>query len=219
MKESATEKDLVSLSQGGDEVAFSTLLEATLPKVRRLLLRQYPLQDADVDDIIQNASIKAWNKVSTFRSAAAFATWFYFILKNEAVDFLKARARLESKEISVQTIYPEEGEENYERFVHEMALEQPLEETASSILEHKELVAFYRKMIQEVFDSLSPDHGQIMDMALEKEEQYRDISKELDVPIGTVMSRLFYARKKARNLIIDYARKNAIQLPSLGRRK
>lgn len=216
--DSAAEKELVVLARQGDEKAFETLVELSLPKLKHLLAKHFVIQPADVNDIIQAAMIKAWKKLSAFRNESAFTTWFYIILRNEAIDFCKQRNILHSKEVSAHFVSREGDEgEDYESLTHELALEQPLEETAASMVQQRELMEFYRTMIEEVLNTLSPSHGQIIRMALQEGRTYKEIADTLGIPVGTVMSRLFFARKQARNLIIQYARRNAVQLTGVGR--
>ena len=208
------EKDLVLLAQRGDEKAFETLLEDTVPKLKNLLSSQYRLQQTDIDEIVQLSMIKVWNKIGTFRSESSFVTWFYIIIRNEAIDFIKKRDLLDSKEVSAYHTYVDGGKDN--DYDH-LTVEQAFEETAASIMEKRELMGVYRQMITNVLNELSPTHSQIIRIAIEGERTYKQIAEELGVPIGTVMSRLFFARKRAQQLIIQYAKRNAIQLNGLGR--
>jgi RNA polymerase sigma factor (sigma-70 family) len=101
----------------------------------------------------------------------------------------------------------------------QLTVAQVFDETAASLLEKRELLETYRSMIRQVLDQLSPAHSQIIRMSLDEDKTYKVIAEELGIPIGTVMSRLFFARKKAQELIIQYATRYAIQLDCLGRRE
>lgn len=209
------EKDLVVLAQRGDEGALEALINDALPKVSSLLTNNYGLQPADVDEVVQSAMVKVWRKIESFRSESAFVTWFYIILRNEAIDFVKKRNLIHSKEIPARFVAPD-GEDETQDYDN-LTVEQTFEETAASILEKRELLDTYHHMIQEVLKELSPIHGQIIRLAIEEEKTYKEIASLLGIPIGTVMSRLFFARKEAQKLIIQYAKRNAIQLNDLGR--
>lgn len=212
--ELTAEKDLVVLAQRGDEKAFEALLDDAVPKLKNLLTSQYKLQPTDIDEIIQASMIKVWKKIGAFRSESSFVTWFYIILRNEAIDFIKKRNVLEGKEVPAHHTYTDGDEDgDYEH----LTVEQTFEETAATLLEKRELMGLYHQMIHEVLNELSSTHGQIIRMAIEGEKTYKQISDELGIPIGTVMSRLFFARKRAQQLIIQYAKRNAIQLTGVGR--
>lgn len=211
--ETLTEKDLVVLAREGNEEAFEKLLNSSLPKLRTLLANQYHLQPSDLDEVVQAATIKVWRKLSLFRSESAFITWFYIILRNEAIDFSKKRGNINAHEVSAHRTFTDDVEDNdYEH----LTAEQTLEETSATLLERKELSIAYRQLIEQVLKELSPTHSQIIQMALEEGKTYKEIATELNVPIGTVMSRLFFARKKAQQLIIQYAKRYALQLDGVG---
>jgi RNA polymerase sigma-70 factor (ECF subfamily) len=209
------EKDLLLSTQQGDEQAFERLIEMSLAKLRALLIKQYKLQPTDLDDIIQNATLKVFKKIDTFRNESAFTTWFYIILRHEAIDFIKKRNLIQQHEVVAHFV--DEDGDNEQDYTH-LSVEQTLEETASSLMERRELLEAYRDMIRQVFEQLSPTHSQIIKLSIEESKSYQEIAKELGIPIGTVMSRLFFARKNAQRLIQQYARHNAIQLNGLGRR-
>jgi len=206
------EKDLIELAQRGDEGAFEKLLVEALPKLKAFLTSQYPLQPTDIDDIVQAASVKVWKKIDRFRNESAFATWFYIILRNEAIDFIKRRKFIEEREVPARNFFYQEVD-----YEHLDSAEQILEDTAATMLEKKETIEIYRKMIEEVLSELSPKHSQIINLAMNEGKTYREIAEILNIPIGSVMSRLFFARKEAQKHIIQYARRNAIQLGCLGR--
>lgn len=209
----APEKDTVALAQGGDETAFEEILNVSMTKLRGMLAGQYRLQPTDLDEIIQAATIKAFRKLPAFRNESSFTTWFYIILKNEALDYIKKRKFIELHEQSSHRLYSDGHEDEDYGYID---ADQTLDETAASILEKQETLASYRTMIEQIMDELSPHHRDIINLSLNDEKSYKDIAEELGIPIGTVMSRLFFARKNAQQLIIQYARRNAIQLDCLG---
>lgn len=211
--ETIDDSAIVALAKLGDEKAFEELLSRSLVKIKPLLALHFKLQPIDLDEIIQVSTIKAWKRLSSFQGKSSFSTWLYIIMKNEAIDFLKKRNFLSIHEISAHRVYSnDEQDEDYEH----LSVEQTFEETAASLLEKRELIKEYRKLIEETLKSLAPPHSQIIQMVLEEGKSYKQISQELGVPMGTVMSRLFYARKEAQKLIIQYAKRNALQLTCVG---
>lgn len=194
------EKTLVSLAQQGDTEAFENLINLSLPKLKGLIYKNYKLQASDIDEVIQIAMIKTWEKIGTFRSESAFSTWFYIIIRHEALDLIRKRNDIAAREIPAAAINEGVSGIDYEYLI----TRQTFEETAASILEKKETMEIYREMIQQVLDELSPTHSQIISLALKEGKSYKEIAAELNIPMGTVMSRLFFARKQAQKLIINY---------------
>lgn len=208
------EQMLITSAVQGDENSFSQLAELVLPKIKALLVSRYRLQPADIEDILQIALIRAWKSISYFRRESSFVTWFYTIVRNAATDFLNNKKRIETREIPAHHI-SDDSDNDYEH----LSVEQVYEETAASIIEKRELLDVYRGIIASAFQTLSSSHSQIITMALEEEKTYKDIANELNIPIGTVMSRLFFARKKAQQLIIQYAGRTNIRNLNVGRHK
>lgn len=212
------EKDLISLALKGDEFAFKTLLDDNLPRLRNLLQAQYRLSPQDLDDIVQVAAVKAWQKLQAFRGDSKFLTWLFIILRNETLDFKRKRGLIEKHELCAHSSLESLQDTDYEHILHN-SLDDKLTETAHSLMERRETLADYRNIISEVLNKLKPSHSQIIKMVLEENKTYQEISETLDIPIGTVMSRLFFARKNAQKLIKQYASRNELQLTCLGQRK
>ena len=209
-----SEKLLVASAQSGDTKAFDKLVQSCIPKLKNLLCKNYQLQLTDFDDIIQIASNKAWTKISQFRNDCAFLTWFYTILRNETLNFIKKRKTLDKREIPAAFFNDDEVDIDYDH-VLPSSLDQKLEDNAQSLLERKETLATYREIIEDILHKLTPIHREIIQLVLQEEMSYKDISNKLDIPIGTVMSRLFFARQHAQKLIKQYAHKNEVELECL----
>jgi len=194
------EKALVQAAKHGDTTAFDELIADCLPKLRLLLSKNYKLQDADMDDIIQEAMTKAWRKINNFRGDSAFLTWFYWIIRNEALNLIRSRKLIEQREVSAALTLPDSDGQDYDHILHQ-SLDLQLQENAQSILERKETLEVYRQIIEDVLKKLSREHQEIIRLVMLEGLSYKDISKKLNIPIGTVMSRLFFARRKAQKLI------------------
>ena len=215
------EKQLLELSKQGNEEAFQKLVEQTVIKIKASIHQAYnPLNPEDFKDALQVASFKAWNKIESFRGEACFSTWFYMILKNEVLNVLHTRNNIRKHEYSLEEMCRAENKDevDYERVPAGM-LDEAVLDTAQTILEKQDEVKEYKKMLEEVLSKLKPAHSQIIRMNLDEGKSYLEISEELNIPIGTVMSRLYFARKNAQKLIKQYAQRNNLQLSSLGRSK
>lgn len=83
---------MVQQARLGDARAFSQLLQAHDDKMRGVVWRIVPAS-AEMDDILQDAYLKAWRKLDEFRGDAAFSSWLYRIVHTTALDHLKAQRR------------------------------------------------------------------------------------------------------------------------------
>lgn len=213
------EKNILSLAQNGDEKAFNELINNALVKVKPIIINSFSnLKKEDFEDAFQVACSKAWKKISDFRGDSLFSTWFYYILRNEIYNVIKTSSRIHKHEVSREEILSnlEESSRNSDDFIPLDAIDK-CDVTAQTIMQGEEDVSQYRKMLDLVFDKLSPSQQKVIQLIFEEEKSYKEASDELNVPVGTVMSRLFYARKKAQSLIKQYAQRNNIQLPNLGK--
>lgn len=204
--------ELVKSAQDGDEQAFEQLINISISKLKSMLASHFRLQAADLEDIIQTATVKAFRKIDRFRNESSFSTWLYIILKNEAYSYIKKKKLIDSFEI--QNLQSFDKDEEFAT----ASIDEIYEETAASVLEKKEMLVVYRQLIEQVLNDLTAHHREVIELSLQQELPYKDIAEKLGIPIGTVMSRLFFARKHAKDLIIKYARLNSIQLDCVGGR-
>jgi RNA polymerase sigma-70 factor, ECF subfamily len=215
-----SEKELLESAVKKDEKAFEELIGLTVAKVRNSIFSAYnPLNPEDFADALQNATIKAWNKIENFRGESAFSTWFYIILKNEVLNILKSKNIVRKHEIPMDDLTrmkDTDGKYDAESMLPRDMIEYTVAETAQTILEKQDELQEYRNMLQGILVRLKPSHSQIIKMVFEEGKSYKEVSDELKIPIGTVMSRLFFARQNAQKLIKQYANRNNIQLSCLG---
>ena len=139
----------------------------------------------DARDLSQEAFIKAYHARSRFDDGRPFYPWLYRILKNHCLNFL-TRGRTH---VSID-------DENEHR---EIASPGP---TPLDQMESDER----RRVVRAAIDRLSEDHREIIVLKNFREHSYREIADILEIPVGTVMSRLFYARQALRGLIEEIER-------------
>jgi RNA polymerase sigma-70 factor (ECF subfamily) len=140
----------------------------------------------DARDLSQEAFIKAYRARARFDERRPFYPWLYRILKNHCLNFVTRR----HAHVSID-------DENERR---EMASPDP------TPLEN--LVGDERKrIVRAAIDRLSDDHREIIVLKSFKEHSYREIAGILGIPMGTVMSRLYYARQALRGLIEEIERR------------
>ena len=171
----ATESTLVSQAQQGDRNAFSELIQIHAQGVQRVVYRMCGDQQL-AEDAAQETFIQAWLKLPTYRPKSSLRNWLYRIAVNAAIDMLRKEKR----------IMPEA--------VEELVLADANLSPEAALI-HDERVVQIRNAIADL-----PDASRAVLILREYEGlSYREIADTLDIPLGTVMSRLSYARKLLKN--------------------
>ena len=165
----------------GDVNAFEQLMHAHEKTVYNLALRALG-NPQDAEDVTQEAFLKAYRSLSSFRGDSKFSVWLYRIVSNLCLDFLRARSRRPSQSLTVEDDEGEVGE-----------LEIPDEHFSPEKLLDRKLT---RESVQRGLASLPDDARQILLLRELKGLSYEEIADVLDLEPGTVKSRIFRARKK-----------------------
>ncbi len=181
MADGDIDRALVARAQRGDKRAFELLVEKYQRKMARLLSRL--IRDpAEVEDVTQEAFIKAYRALPAFRGDSAFYTWLYRIGINTAKNYLIAVGRRAPTSTEVEAEEAEGFEEGEQlRDIN----------TPESVLLSREIAATVNATIEELPEELRT--------AIQLREldgmSYEDIARMMDCPIGTVRSRIFRARE------------------------
>ncbi|MCB1276818.1 MAG: sigma-70 family RNA polymerase sigma factor [Prosthecobacter sp.] len=182
--------DLVKRSQAGDTRAFDVLV--TRYRGRIYAMTYHLIQnEAEAWDLAQEAFIKAWRALPNFKLDAGFYTWLYRIAHNVSYDWLRKK--------KIQG----DGEFDDERTEHRVAAgaeATPKGDVApDTALRNSEL----GQRIQAAIAKLSPEHRQVIILREVEGLAYEEIAALVPCSLGTVMSRLFYARKKLQEQLQD----------------
>jgi RNA polymerase sigma-70 factor (ECF subfamily) len=177
--------DLVAAAQSGKGEAVERLLAEARPRMFALAMRVLGDTD-DAEDAVQDAMVKVWRHLGRFEGRAAFTTWLHRIAINAALDRLRRRGALH---ISAGT--PDEH--------HHDASEQGPPETPERIVARAETAVVVRRAMARLSDS----HGEALRLCDLEGESYATIASVADCPIGTVMSRLFHARRKLARALTE----------------
>ena len=165
----------------GDANAFEDLVRAHEKTVYNLALRT--LGNAqDAEDVTQEAFLKAYRSLSSFRGDSKFSVWLYRIVSNLCLDQLRARKRKPTQSMTVEN---EDGEEDI--------LEIPDEQFSPEKLLDRKLT---RESVRRGLAALPDDAREILLLREIGGRSYDEIAEALDLDIGTVKSRIFRARKK-----------------------
>jgi RNA polymerase sigma-70 factor (ECF subfamily) len=175
------DRQLVARAQHGDKRAFELLVEKYQRKLARLLSR-FIRDPAEVEDVTQEAFIKAYRALPAFRGDSAFYTWLYRIGINTAKNYLMAMGRRAPTSTEVEA----DEAEGFE--VGEQLRDI---NTPESVLLSKEIAETVNSTIEKLPEELRT--------AIQLREiegmSYEDIARLMDCPIGTVRSRIFRARE------------------------
>jgi len=194
------DEKLIRKSQRGDKLAFEALMSRHESKLRPILYKSGVHNKENIDEILQIAYVKCWTKIKTFKFKSAFGTWLYRVVKNSSFDFFRQEQRRKEREIPYEDFFSEEGKNPLD-FLQGSGILFSSEENPSFYLEGKEEIESLKKKLRKIKKQLSPAHAQVIELVLEQEMTYKDAAKQIKCPVGTVMSRLFIARKRARKLI------------------
>ena len=173
---------------GGDANAFETLVLEYEKNVYNIALRMTGNSE-DAADMTQEAFIKAYNSLQSFRGDSKFSVWLYRIVSNVCLDFLRSKNRRPTVSLSVED---DDGED--------AQLDVADESQSPELLLDRKLT---RESVRRGLDSLPPDYRQILLLREIQGLSYDEISQALCLEVGTVKSRIFRARKRLCTFLID----------------
>jgi len=189
---------LVRAARQGDTAAFEELVARHRDKI---YARAFTMvrNEAEAIDLSQEAWIKGWQRLPQFLGESSFATWITRIVINGCLDYLrkKKRQRIES----IEELNAESG--GVER---QMAV---VTVNPTARLERAEL----RQRIDQALGQLSPEQRTVLVLREFEQMDYKEIAKTLRCARGTVMSRLFYARRKMAALLAGLKKAEELPIP------
>lgn len=173
---------------GGDANAFEKLVLEYEKNVYNIALRMTGNSE-DAADMTQEAFIKAYNSLQSFRGDSKFSVWLYRIVSNVCLDFLRSKNRRPTVSLSVED---DDGED--------AQLDVADESQSPELLLDRKLT---RDSVRRGLDSLPPDYRQILLLREIQGLSYDEIAQALSLEVGTVKSRIFRARKRLCTFLID----------------
>lgn len=171
--------ELVRLAQAGDAKAFEALVVKYQRRIARHVAR-YVRNSGDVEDIVQDVFIRAHRGLASFRGDSAFFSWLYRIATNASLTHLK-RSR---NDVLLGDDAPEERAEAFEPGVSDAA-------DPERTLMAKQIA----DTVQKALARLQPDLAEALMLYEVEGKPYAEIAGMLDIPIGTVRTRIFRARE------------------------
>jgi len=187
----AEDAALVERAAGGDPDAFGQLFER---RREGLYLKAYSYlrRRDDALDVVQEAFMRAWERLGGFRGESSFATWMGRIVTNLCIDRIR-RPKTVSGGLD-EDVLGEPAEDP------RLARAAP---RASSPVRAAELAEF-APALHSALGELSEKHRSVFLLHAQDGLRYREIADELGISIGTVMSRLHYAREKLQEMLAPH---------------
>ena len=174
--ETSEELELIHRSQAGDTDAFGELVTKYRAKIYTMLYGMVRNEN-DAWDLAQESFLQAWRSIHKFEGRSSFYTWLYRLTVNLAIDSLRRKGRCVEVELdaAIPCFLPS-PRANYER-------------------------AEIRALVYAALAQLTPEHRAAIVLKEIEDLQYQEIAEVLNVSVGTVMSRLFYGRKKLQSIL------------------
>jgi RNA polymerase sigma-70 factor, ECF subfamily len=176
-------KELLLQNKSADARAFEGLILANSGRAYRTAYRLLGNVE-DAFDLCQEAFLRAYQNIHRFDESRPFYPWLYSILKNLCLNYLK-RKRKQSAVIRNPELW-------------ERTFATSLPGPAEQMLKSEEV-----RRLREAIDGLSENHRQALIMKHFDNLSYAEMAELLSIPIGTVMSRLYHARKKLGEIYDD----------------
>ena len=185
------DKALVEAAKTGSEQAYSELFEKYQERIYRIAYRYVRDKDKALD-LCQETFIKAFQSVEKFRSDSKFYTWLCRIAYNTCIDYLRSRAARHGGggELNEEIL-------NQEKLPH---MNRSIEPRPSAKAEEAEL----REKLDTAMEQLPEAQRSVFVLHVMEELPYKEIAVVMNCSIGTVMSRLHYARQKLQGLMKHY---------------
>jgi RNA polymerase sigma-70 factor, ECF subfamily len=176
VKASRHELELIHRSQAGDTEAFGELVTKYRTKIFNVIYGMVGNEN-DAWDLAQEGFLKAWRSIKCFQGRSSFCTWLYRITINVTIDSLRRRCRHMEVELNhaILSLLPGSGV-NYER-------------------------AEIREQVYAALAQLTPEHRAVIVLKEIEDLQCQEIADILDLSLGTVLSRLFYGRRKLQSIL------------------
>lgn len=180
--------DLIQSALKGDQSSYDRLMKKYYRLVSNLINRMIYNKD-DVEDLAQEAFIKAFNSLDKFDHQFAFSTWLYKIASNNCIDYLR------KKKLNTVSIDKEiDGEDDDLRFEIPDNDYKPDRE----ILEREK-----QKILSDAINSLPEKYKSVIILRHQEEMEYEEIASKLDLPLGTVKAHIFRGRELLNKYLKD----------------
>ncbi len=176
------EEALHKVAESADRAAFQLLFEHFAPQIKAFLMKGMSsyADRSQAEEMTQEVMIKVWNKAASFNAAkASVNTWIFTIARNTRIDFIRRNTRAERK-IEIEDIW------------HEADSPEPIVDFQQRRVEVE---------IRNAMSTLPAEQALVLEKAFMESKSHNEIAEELDLPLGTVKSRIRLALNKLQILI------------------
>ncbi len=184
------EAEVVRRAQQGDLQAYDDLVCRYQERIYATVYHMTSNHE-DANDLAQDTFIKAYQAIKSFKGGSSFYTWVYRIAVNKTINFLKQRRNRSHMSLNDLDV----NAENDPDLVAFVSDKTPRREAGLAELQEK---------LNEAMQKLSEDHRLVVTLHDVQGVPHEDIAKIMDCNIGTVRSRLFYARQQLQGYLADY---------------
>jgi RNA polymerase sigma-70 factor (ECF subfamily) len=183
-------EDLILIEEAlrGKQASYERLMKKYYQLIYNLVYRMISRKE-DVEDLTQEAFIKAFNSLHNFDKQFAFSTWLFKIATNNAIDYLR------KKKLATFSI-----DKDFESEDNDMKFEIPDNDYKPDRI----LIDSQMKMVlDEAIESLPPKYRLVIVMRHKQEKEYEEIAQELNIPLGTVKAHIFRGRELLNKYLKD----------------
>lgn len=185
---------LVDRARAGDQAAFRELFDRYHRRAYSLAYGMVRNAD-DALDIVQDGFIKAHRYLDRFEGTSSFYTWFYRIVMNLAIDHIRKRKR--ARHLDFNDAIHHDGDTEVGE---DSLLPRILGQNPGKSLARKEI----REQVAAALAELSENHRAVLVMREFEGLSYQEMADVMDCSKGTIMSRLFHARKNMQRRLLEY---------------
>jgi RNA polymerase sigma-70 factor (ECF subfamily) len=186
--ESEQDRSLIRRAQSGDTAAFRLLVERHQRRVFAIALGLVR-DEQDAREIAQEAFLRVYKGLPQFHGGSSFFTWLYRIVTNLSIDLMRKPSRREA-----ELHFALEVDDSESALVPQTSESDPFDVVRRSQLSER---------IQRALDVLPPYHRGVILMREVEGLSYEEMAEVMQVSKGTIMSRLFHARKKLQRALAD----------------
>lgn len=183
------DQELVAAAQAGDRRAFQTLYQRYERKVYAVAYGFLRNQE-DALDVLQEAFIKVHRYLPNFEGQSSFYTWLYRIVANLCIDHLRRAGRKRDVEFDDKLKHSESSESSAHLPISNLG-------DPAQAVKNKEILS----AVESALDQLSDKHRAVIVMRELQGMSYADMAKEMGCSKGTIMSRLFHARRNMQKIL------------------
>ena len=165
----------------GDQKAFAELMHRYKESVYYTMLKMCNNKD-DADDLTIEAFGRAFKKLDQYSPNYAFSTWLFKIASNNAIDFIRKKKQMTSVSIDNKP-------ENSESKEHSANIRAEVLDPEESFIKKQKI-----DLVRVLVEGLKPKYKEMIELFYFHEMSHEEISKRLNLPIGTIKAQLFRAR-------------------------